>query len=202
MKRLIASVGLRAKTGRAIAVVVTGPVDFPRALLRTEISLTDPSVPATGQPYHEVLDLPWAEAQSAARKTVDLIEAAAATALAGLLKKVETDSITISCAGIVGAGDRNLERIGSSHIRAHAAEGVVFRHALEVAAARNNLAHWPFPERELNEIAATELGFSPSELTKVLAGMGQSVGRPWRADEKAAAAGAWLGLKRRLEGGK
>jgi hypothetical protein len=196
-RELEAAVGLRAKTGRAIAVVVTGPVESPRALLRTEIALTDPAAPATGQPYHEVLDLPWAEAKSAVQKTVGLIEAAASTALAELLNDLRKNSIKIRSAGIVGAGNRNLEKIGSPHIRAHAAEGVVFRHALEVAAERNGLASTAFPERGLEEIAPGEIGLSAADLNRVLAEMGRSVGRPWRADEKAAAIGGWLALKMR-----
>src|SRR6185369_11035181 len=68
-----ASVGLRAKTGRAIAVALTGPSDSPRVILRTELRLTDPSQPATSQPYHEVMDLPWEEAKIAVRKITETV---------------------------------------------------------------------------------------------------------------------------------
>ncbi len=52
-----ASIGLRAKTGRAIVVVLCGPADAPRVLRRVEVRLTDPEVRATGQPYHSWLAL-------------------------------------------------------------------------------------------------------------------------------------------------
>src|SRR6185369_1301092 len=69
-----ASVGLRAKTGRAIAVALSGPPDSPRVIRRTELRLTDLSQPATSQPYHEVMDLPWEEAKVALRKITEKVE--------------------------------------------------------------------------------------------------------------------------------
>ena len=54
----LVSIGLRAKTARAIVVVLGGSTDSPAVLAKTEIKLADPKVPATAQPYHEVMDLP------------------------------------------------------------------------------------------------------------------------------------------------
>lgn len=187
-----ASIGLRAKTGRAIAVVLVGPVNSPQALKRAELILTDPHVPATGQPYHEVMDLPWEQAQAAVRKTAAAIEAVAAKALAALVQEVEAAGLTVRSVGIVGAADRDLTKIGGPHIRAHAAEGVLFRQVLEVAAAANGLASRTLAERGLEELAAAELKLSSAKLSKQIADFGRAVGRPWRADEKAAAMAAWL----------
>ena len=53
------AIGLRAKTARAIVVVLGGSADSPVVLLKSEIRLVDPKVPGTAQPYHEVMDLPW-----------------------------------------------------------------------------------------------------------------------------------------------
>ena len=64
-----AAVGLRAKTGRAIAVVVGTPIDSPVVLLRTQLTLTDPNALATSQPYHELLDVPWEQAKKAVIET-------------------------------------------------------------------------------------------------------------------------------------
>jgi len=50
---------------------------------------------------------------------------------------------------VVGAPAKNLGRIGNEHIRAHAAEGVLFRRVLEVAAERNGVACRGFAETEL-----------------------------------------------------
>src|SRR5438045_9652960 len=113
----VASIGLRAKTGRAIAVVLTGPTNSPSVIKRLELSTVDPAVPATFQPYHEVLDLPWEQAQKKVKAIAKKIERAATKALKGLVKEIESDGFKVIGVGIVGAGDRNLEKIGSTHIR-------------------------------------------------------------------------------------
>ncbi len=190
-----ASIGLRAKTGRTIAVVLLGPLDSPQVLRRLELSLVNPRLPATYQPYHEVMELPWAEGQVAVRKSSNAIEQIASKALAQLISNVQAEDYSVCGVGIVGAPERNLDKIGSPHIRAHAAEGVLFRHVLEVAADENQLRRRVFPEHEFNQLAAIELGSTAREWENCLNELGRSVGRPWRADEKKAAAAAWLALR-------
>lgn len=188
------SIGLRAKTGRAIAVIVTGPVDSPTVVRRVELVLSDPAMPATYQPYHEVMDLPWERATVAVRKTAKRIEAVASKALARLIRDVQAEGYAVRGIGIVGAGNRNLEKIGSTHIRAHAAEGVLFREVLEGAAAANKVRSRTFDQRSLDETAGLELELPVEELKGRLGEMGRAAGSPWRADEKAAATAAWLAL--------
>lgn len=192
----VATIGLRAKTGRAIAVVLTGSSDLPRVVKRLQFSVVDPAVPATFQPYHEVLDLPWEQAQKAARKFAKKIEQVATKALRSLMKELQTEGFKVTGVGIVGAGERNLEKIGSTHIRAHAAEGVLFRQVLEVAAEANALTNRRFDERNLDHSVEQELKIPIVKLTTHLAAMGRVVGSPWRADEKAAAVAAWIMLAR------
>lgn len=189
-----ASIGLRAKTGRAIAVVLTGPSISPRVIRRFEISVVDPSAPETFQPYHEVLDLPWDQARKGVQKTMRKIERVATKALSGLIKELEEEGFSACGVGIVGAGERNLEKIGSTHIRAHAAEGVLFREVLEVAAEANKLSHRRFDERSIDQAAESELKLSTARIKAQLAAMGREAGSPWRADEKAAATAAWVML--------
>lgn len=190
-----ASIGLRAKTGRTIAVVLAGPSGSPQVLKRLELSLVNPRVPATYQPYHEVMELPWAEGQVAVRKFARAIEETASKALAKLIRSVQAEDYSVCGVGIVGAPERNLEKIGSPHIRAHAAEGVLFRHVLEVAAKENRLGRRVFAEHDFNQFAAAELESTAGELEALLGELGKPVGRPWRADEKKAAAAAWLALR-------
>jgi hypothetical protein len=189
-----ATIGLRAKTARAIAVVLCGPADSPEILKRVELRLADHHVPATGQPYHEVMELPWPEAEIAVRKTASLIQAVAAKVLAQLVRETQSEGVNICGVGIVGAPERNLEKIGNHHIRAHAAEGVLFRHVLEVAAEKSGLRKRVFEERKLNELATSELKCGAGNLDRRLSEFGRAVGPPWRADEKAAAVAAWLAL--------
>jgi len=190
----IVSIGLRAKTARAIAVVLAGPLDSPRVVRRVEVILSDPATPATSQPYHEVMDLPWERATVAVRKSAKKIESIATKALARLIRDAQAEGYAVRAIGIVGAGNRNLGKIGSTHIRAHAAEGVLFREVLEVAARANKVPSQTFDQRSLDETASLELQLSGEKLKARLAEMGRAAGSPWRLDEKAAAAAAWLAL--------
>jgi hypothetical protein len=197
MKENLVTIGLRAKTGRAIAVVLGGPIDSPRVVSKLEIKLADPKIPGTGQPYHEVMDLPWVESQRAVRKSAAAIEAIARKALAALIKELQSEGLKVYGTGIVGAKDRDLARIGNYHIRAHAAEGLLFRRVLDLAADANGLKRRTFPDRELDQIATTELGLQSAILKRKLNDLGRLLDAPWRADEKQAATAAWLVLHRR-----
>lgn len=186
------AVGLRAKSGRAIAVVLRGPVESPSVLRREELTFCAPD---RRQPYHPVIDLPWPEAQAAVRPVAGRIEASAAKVLKVFLAEVQHASgLKVRSVGVVGAGPRDPGRIGNPHVRAHAAEGVLFRAVLEAAAEANGLASVLFPERDLYATAARVLGLEVPELKARLQDLGRAVGSPWRTDEKGAALAAWMVL--------
>ena len=166
-----ATIGLRAKTGRAIAVVLAG--EPPALLWRGELTLVDPA--AEIGPYHQVMELPWAEAIVAVRPLVDAIEVIASSALRDVIAALAANDIFIRAAGVVGSVPRNIDRIGNPHIRAHAAEGILFRRVLELAAERNQLPCRAFAERDLTAVALTMKKLGPP---------------PWRTDERLAAAAA------------
>ena len=140
------------------------------------------------------MDLPWDRATSAVRKAEESIEVAASMGLKTLLDELRSRGFRASKVGIVGAPARNLAAIASPHIRAHAAEGVLFRHVLEVGAQSNDLPWVSFPERGFDQLAASDLGLSIEMMQARLADIGRAFGRPWRADQKAAAIAAWIGL--------
>ena len=188
------AVGLRAKTGRAIAVVLGGPSQSPSVLAKLELRLVDAKIPATYQPYHEVMELPWEEAQEAARKSVRIIEKVAQKNLTALIERLKAEALTVKAVGIVGAKDRDLSRIGNYHIRAHAAEGILFRRVLDMAAETQGLRWRAFAEREFDQILKAELGAQAEQLKSSLRQLGRSLPPPWRADEKLAAAAAWMML--------
>jgi len=193
----LVAIGLRSKTGRAIAVVVGGSATSPRVVSRHDIVLTDPKIPATAQPYHEVMHLPWAEGERAARRTEAAIRKVASGALARLVEEVEARGMKVRGLGVVGSADRSLEKIGNTHIRAHAAEGILFRRVLEAGARDLGLRSQGFVEKGLHDLAAAELKRSAPELRRIVADLGKGVVRPWRSEEKAAATAAWLALAKR-----
>ena len=195
MKNLVA-IGLRAKTGRAIAVVLGGSADAPIVLTKSEIKLVDPKIPGTAQPYHVVMELPWDESQRRVQKLARAIERVAKKAVADLIKQQTSIGKQVCGVGIVGAPDRDLARIGNFHIRAHAAEGVLFRKVLNLAAESNGLKWRLIPDKNFERLIKSELGAKASRITRQINELGRTVPAPWRADEKQAALAAWLMLHR------
>ena len=191
----VASLGLRAKTARAVAIALTSGSSGPTYLGRWAIPLHDPAVPATSQPHHEVMELSWENAKAAVRRFEGRIEEIATDTLARLTNELRSRDFLIRTVGIVGSPDRNLERIGNPHIRAHAAEGILFRKVLETAAGNHGLVWRSFSDRSFDECAAAELGRSPRDIKAALTEIGHMAGKPWRVDERLAATAAWVSFK-------
>ncbi len=186
------SIGFRAKTGKAIAVALAAGDTVPEFVGRWNVLLHDPDIPATFQPHHEVMELPWPEAQRAVRPFQRRIEKIAAAVLAELTGDLKQRGFQLSSVGVAGSPDRNLEKLGNFHIRAHAAEGILFRKVIEAAAAKRRLQWRGFSDRNILQTAGAELGLKDEQIGSVLAGIGRAAGRPWRQDERAAAIAAWL----------
>jgi hypothetical protein len=180
MKRAI--IGIKTRTGRAVAIALSAPLEF---VCREELTLCDD---ATKQPYHDVMELPWNESVNAVKPAVATIEKIAARELRRLIAAMEKRGYEVESVGVVGPPDRQLERLGNPHIRAHAAEGVLFRAVVEKAAKANRLESKAFvdPAKELS--AAQK---------KRIADMREIAGPPWRAEEKSAAMAALVILTQR-----
>jgi len=121
------ALGFRAKTGRAICVALAEPARAPEFVWRGDVSLVDPKAPETGQPHHEVMELPWEEALVAVQPLVKRLEVVARDTIASLMRKFSG----VCAIGIVGSPYRSLTKLGNFHILAHAAEGILFRRVLE-----------------------------------------------------------------------
>ncbi len=193
MRKVIAGIGFRTKIGKAIGVALSSG-ESPEFLQRWYLELYDPAVPATGQPHHEVMELPWPEAQATVRRYEKRIEDIATEHLKGILEDLRSRHVDVRSLGVVGSPDRNLEKIGNRHIRAHAAEGMLYRHAMEIAAARCRVRCRSFSDRQFGEFAARELKRTSKKIDVVLRTIGTTAGRPWRVDERAAAMAAWIVL--------
>ena len=173
MKR--AAIGLKSKTGKAIAVAIAAPLEY---ICREELTLCDAS---TRQPYHDVMEMPWSESIVAVKPAIATIEKIAAVELRRFVESVESRGFDVAGIAVVGPAERNLERIGNPHIRAHAAEGVLFRAVIETAAKKNRLTSKAFVD-PAKEVTAAQ--------RKKIDGMKEIAGPPWRAEEKSAAMAA------------
>jgi hypothetical protein len=188
------SIGFRAKTGKAIAVALAGSKKGPEFVGRWNVLLHDPEVSATYQPHHEVMELPWPEALRAVRPLERSIEKITASVLTELTRELKKQGFALYGVGAAGSPDRDLTRIGNFHIRAHAAEGILFRRVIETAAEKLKLSRRSFSDRDISQKAPEYLNLTEEKVTGVLTAVGKIAGRPWRQDERIAALAAWLTL--------
>jgi hypothetical protein len=84
--------------------------------------------------------------------------------------------------------------VGNPHIRAHAHEGRLFRMVLADALQAHDIECGVLIDKQLTTIAPARLRRSAREITNTLAAFGEALGKPWRAEEKAAATAAWMAL--------
>src|SRR6476620_11533939 len=106
-----ASIGLRSRTGRVIAVVLAGTVKAPVIVARRQLSLLDPK-PSEAFLYHAVMELPWPEAEQAVQPAVRMLERTAVRLLGEVLGELKPKNIMVGSVGIVGSPNRSVESIG------------------------------------------------------------------------------------------
>ena len=188
------AIGLRVKTGRATAVVMTGPASAPRVLSRKSLQLWDPAVPESHQPWHAEFELPAEESALIVPKALEAVERVALSALRALVGEVQTGQGAKLGISLVAGSATDPESIRNPHMRAHAREGQLFPHALAAAARTMRIPAVTMVESEVFASAAAKLGKSPGAIKAAVAEMGRAVGKPWSAEEKCAAAAAWITL--------
>ena len=183
------AVGLRVKSGFAIAVVLEGPASAPSAVSRRVIEMSDSRVPETRQPYHDGFYHTEEDAREIARR-VKIVQRCATQSIAALLNDTRATR-----AGLIVGSLIDPEKVGNPHIRAHASEGRLFRTVLEEALTSRGVRCEVIVEKQLPARTAAGLRRAPRAIATTLTGFGKALGSPWRADEKAAATAAWLSLK-------
>jgi hypothetical protein len=192
------SLGLKARTGRAILVAI-GASQRAHVLERTELKLLPEGDFA---PYHAAEGLPSAAAQKSVARSV-----AAAHRLAeeGIRKAIEALADAgheiCGCGVLVGGGmpPWNTDEILAVHVRMHQAEGELFREVLVVGACACGLSPTTLHEKAAMEEAASMLGVSSTELQARLVALGKTVGAPWGKDQKEAAVAALVALRAKTQ---
>jgi hypothetical protein len=188
------AIGFRVKTGRATAVVIAGPASAPRVLSRSSLQLFDPAIPESHQPFHAELELPAAEIVHVMPKALEAVERVALSALRELVGELQAAPGSIVGIALVAGSATDPESIRNPHMRAHAREGQLFPHALAAAAKTMRIPVVTLVESEVFASAAKKLGKTSDAIKLAVTEMGRAVGKPWSAEEKAAAAAAWITL--------
>jgi hypothetical protein len=188
-----AAIGFRVRSGWAAAVLLRGSPDAPRVLRHRQVELCDPSEPATRQPYHAGFGLALSDSTQAQR-LADAVRRWGEQAVAALVGEWRSETTNLDRAGLVVGSDIDPETIPNQHIRAHARERRLFRTTVEAALERADLPCRVVVVRDLYTIAEAELGRPEPHLKALLVALGRGLPGPWRAEEKMAAAVAWLSL--------
>lgn len=189
-----AAIGFRVKSGWAVAVLVAGPVTAPVVLDRRVVELSDPRMPATRQPYHDGFGVEQRDPRKI-RRLATIVRRCARLSVGLLVREYRANGHRLRGAALIVGSVGDPARITNPHIRAHASEGWLFRTALEAAARRCALPCATIPERDLFPQAAKTLRRSAAAIKRQATTLGRLRGGTWRAEEKAAAVGAWLVLK-------
>lgn len=187
------SLGFRVKSGHAIAVALAGTAPAPIPLARVVVELSDPHVNATKQPFHAGFGTAQ-EDQAVIARLVAVIERCARRAVDELLADERLRGHCCRNAGLVVGSVIDPDTVANPHIRAHAKEGLLFRRVVEDALRSHRVACTVIVEKTMAAAAARQLGQSEWSVKKIVGGFGSVLGGPWRADEKAAATGAWMTL--------
>jgi hypothetical protein len=195
-----ATVGVAENGNSAVLVTVLPGGEF---IDRRRIDLTDRGLP-THPHHHEgswavgrYLDSPWARATSLP-EAVALVARVRASAARGAREGLEAlaATIPIPIASIAIRVCPELPPTTEERITDHraqtVADSVMYREALATAAeARGWSVHWYERERVFRD-AATALG--REDIDAFVHAMGQSVGPPWQAKHKLAAAAAMAAM--------
>jgi hypothetical protein len=189
------TIGFRAHTGWAVAVVLAGPRAAPTVVDRRRLDLTDPEVPR--QAFHAAAGLDAGAAEALVERASRTAEALAERAVGGLAGELRSAGHRLASAGVVLGGGRRLGTLAqvlASHAAMHAAEGELYREVLVHASAACGLPVTGVPERDLEDRAAAVVAVPAADLRRRVAELGRAFGPPWAQDQKSAALVAWVAL--------
>jgi hypothetical protein len=183
------AVGLRVKSGYAIAVVLAGTRTAPEPIARRIVELSDPDVKETRQPYHDGFFKTEEDQREIARR-VRIVRRCAGRSVAALVDETGSARAALVVGSLI-----DPERVANPHIRAHAHEGRLFRTVLLDALRGRDVQCDVIVDKQLADRAVADLARQASAIARAIAAFGKTLGGPWRADEKAAATAAWLALR-------
>jgi len=188
------ALGFRVKTGRAVAIVLVGPVNAPKVVARQDLVLHDEAVPGSFQPYHAGLELAPQQAETTVRQLSEIVRKASLAAVGQLIDDLSQAGIDPRAAGIVVGSLVDPSSIKNPHMHAHAAEGRLFFESVAAGLERRDLKALVHVEKDLHESAAKALRMTQGALDRAVVARGKAFGKPWRLEEKAAALAAWVAL--------
>jgi hypothetical protein len=191
----------RMHSGWGALVVIAGSGASPELIERRRITIIDPAVIGTKQPYHFAENLSLTDAESHLRKCADASEDLALKAVRETQTALRNNGYDVIAAAMLLASARALPPLANilrAHPLIHTAEGEFFRKAVQQACQRSGLACTGFRESELDQLAKLEFGPNTQRHLRKIEELGRLAGPPWTQDYKRAALAAWILLTRTL----
>jgi hypothetical protein len=191
------ALGFRAHSGWTAAVAAGGSPSKPIILERQRIETADAGIPGSKQPYHAAKEMCAEKAETFVRQCRESSTLSAIRAVTAWVAQLRQSGHTVVGTGILFASGRplpNLAAILRSHPLIHTAEGEFFREVLITAGEHCSLPVTKLKEREVWERAAKVFRLPLPDLRRRIGELGNSVGPPWRQDEKLASLAAWIVL--------
>jgi len=189
-----AALGMKARTGRAIFVVVAGTREEPVFVERTEVKLLPDGAFA---PYHAAENLEPGAARASVKRDIAAAHGLAESAIRAAAKRAEEAGHRLVAGGVLVGNafpDWTTEEIIAVHVRMHMAEGVLFRDVLVVGAKACGLQLITLDSKAPLAAAARALNVPKARLEARIAALGKAAGAPWAQHQKEAAAAAVAAL--------
>ncbi len=191
------ALGFRTHLGWAAVVALGGSLDDPRVIERTRLTMSDPAVPESAEPYHAARGLDLDEAEGVVHQGREAVRAVTTRGVRSLVNALRGEGHELVGSAILtgkGRAPVGLAQTLASHAMVHVVEGLMFREALREGSERCSLPICGLLEREAYEQAAAVLRVSPQHLQERVDALGRELGPPWQKDQKLATIAAWFAL--------
>ena len=186
------AIGLRIKSGFAIAAIVSrSGGGFAVESVHT-VALSTQELPQSRFPYHPTIELPEPQGAALSDKAVKEVRRTGAREMHKLLQ----ESAGIKRAAMVVGSIIDPDSLGNPHVRVHALEGKLFREVVAAALAEQGIDCGVLVERDAYAKVATEASMLEPRLRTEIAALGQGRIKPWRSEEKLATLAAWWKLQK------
>ena len=186
------AIGLRIKSGFAIAAIVSkGAGGFAIEAIRT-VPLSTEDLPQSRFPYHPTIELSERQGAALSDKAVKEVRRTAAREM----RKVLQENGGIKKAAMVVGSVIDPDSLGNPHVRVHALEGKLFREVVAEALEEQGIQCGVLVERDAYAKVAADVSATEQKLRTEVAALGQGRIKPWRSEEKLATLAALWKLQK------
>jgi len=188
------AIGLKIKSGFAIAAIVQRSADGSVIEAVRKVPLSSEDLPQSRFPYHPTIELAERQGAALSEKAVKEVRRVAAQEMRKVLEEFDG----IKRAAMVVGSVIDPDSLGNPHVRVHALEGKLFREVVAEALKKHGIDCGVLVERDAYAKVADETAATEQRLRADIAALGHGQIKPWRSEEKLATLAAWW----RLNAGK